>query len=55
MDELDLMIKEACIAIADEQIREWEELEALEPVEFSESYYLKMEETFPFLKRNRKG
>lgn len=50
MDELDLMIKEACKIISEEEIRKWEELAELEPVEFSERYRLRMKETFSFLK-----
>lgn len=50
MDELDLMIKEACKIISEEEIRKWEELAELEPVEFSERYRSRMKETFPFLK-----
>ena len=52
MDELDLIIKEACNIIAEEEIRKWEELAAAEPVELSERYRSRIEETFPFLKHD---
>lgn len=52
MDDFELLIKKACEAISDEEIKKWE---ALEPIEPSERLHAKMEETFPFLKRNREG
>jgi len=50
MDDLDLLIKRACEAVLDEEVKKWEEIE---PIKTSERFNSKMEEMFPFLKKSK--
>ena len=55
MDELEKKIKEALIKLSDEQIEKWEKEAAKEEHVFSERYYKKMIETFPFLDKSKEA
>lgn len=50
MDELDLLLKEACMKVAEMEIDQWES----DTTEYtpSERFKQKMEETFLFIKRD---
>lgn len=48
MDDFELIIKKACEAISNEEIKKWEALETIEP---SKRFQAKMEETFPFFEK----
>ena len=52
MDELEKKIKEAFIQLSDEQIEHWEKEAAKEEHVFSERYYKKLIESFPFLEKS---
>ena len=47
MDELDLLLKEACMKVAEMEVEQWEN--DVKEHTFSERFNQKMAETFPFL------
>lgn len=50
MDELDLLLKEACMKVAEMEVEQWEN--DVKEHTFSERFNQKMAETFPFLSKS---